>query len=801
MRGTRGSVLIASAILLLSTPAPTTSAAADTTCGPTWTTVPARPTKNINGLDALSSTNAWGVGIEFGSPEPSFSSRTTDGVAWKRVASPNRPDSDTGLNKVSFVNPHDGWAVGYSGDFISETPPWSTLALHWNGQRWRPVKTPRLSGSNSFTGVDALGPNDVWAAGYQKNGSARMTLIEHWNGTRWTVIPSPSPSSTSAGLTALSGSGKNDVWAVGYFREGHRYRPLTLHWNGTRWNVVPSPASGPGESVLTGVSASAHANVWAVGYRGPSDSRLPLTLRWDGQHWSTVPAPSTSFGYDALVGVAARSRGDAWAVGFSFDTGASLFHPLAERWNGSSWEIVPTPEGQGVNSELIGVTIAPDTGQVWAGGRSGIFGLFMTICPTANTPVVQSPARDHVSSSPGRLRAAPSTSTAEPNVEPTPVPKSRAIKVVARSREKQAGISEITRSRGAVVFDYDGDHWPDFLLGRHQFAARLYHNDGNGHFTEVSPGEFKAIDRHYCSAADVNADGQPDVFCATGANKGSELKQNELWIQQPDHSFVNEASRYGVADVFGRGRDEAFLDLNGDGYPELFLGDSGDRPDGIPSPNRFFLNRNGERYQEGVSYDLNKEFGDSCGQSFDYNLDGHPDLLLCTTSGLRLYEDADGGHSLVDVTSKTGLGQHVKDATVADFNGDGWPDIAILTQDDHLRVALQEHGTFELAFRTPLGASGVSIAAGDVNRDGRPDLYIARGHSKSLQNAPDLMLLDGQDGHDFEPMRIPSVPTGSAESVSPIDYDRNGLTDFIVTNGQNGTLPGPVQLLAFFPAN
>jgi hypothetical protein len=798
MLGFRGSALTAAVLLLLSTPDPTTPAIAATACGSSWSPVPSQPTKNINGLDALSSTNVWGVGIEFGSPEPTFVSHSSNGESWSRFNSPERSDSDTGLNKVVFIGPRNGWALGYVGDFVSETPPWSTMALHWNGTRWHIVKTPHLVGSSSFTGVAAAGPNDVWGVGYQKTGSVRTTLIEHWNGTRWTVVPSPSPSSTSAGLTAVSAVGKKDVWAVGYFREGHRYRPLTLHWNGSRWNLIPSPPSGPGESVLTGVAATTHGNAWTVGYRGPSDSRRALAMHWDGVRWTATPLPVSSYGYDALLGIAARSRADAWSVGFSYDPATSRFRTLTEHWNGQQWQIVPSPNGAGQNSQLMAVTIAPDTGRVWTGGRSGIFGLFLTICPGGHTPTEtfhSGPASLHHPAS-YRLPAAPASRTAADRV-----PAARPIKVVARSREQQAGLAQVTRSRGAVVFDYDGDGWPDILLGRHQFAARLYHNDGHGHFTEADPGMFKETDRHYCSAADVNGDGQPDVFCATGANKGSELKQNELWIQQPDHTFVDEARKYGVADVFGRGRDDAFLDLNGDGYPELFLGNSGDRPDGIPSPDRFFVNEMGTGYQEANTYDLNKEFGDSCGQGVDYNSDGRPDLLLCTTTGLRLYRNEAGGRQLEDVTSQVGLGQRVKDATVADFNGDGRPDIALITQDDHVQVMIQDRGRFVLSYSAPLGASGVSIAAGDVNRDHRPDLYIARGRSRSAQNAPDLMLLNREGGREFDPMRIPSVSGGSAESVSPIDYDHNGLTDFIVTNGQNGSLPGPVQLVAFFPAN
>jgi hypothetical protein len=271
-------------------------------------------------------------------------------------------------------------------------------------------------------------------------------------------------------------------------------------------------------------------------------------------------------------------------------------------------------------------------------------------------------------------------------------------------------------------------------------------------------------------------------------------------MQQPDHTFVDQARAYGVADMFGRGRDDAFIDVNNDGYPDLFLGNSGDRPDGIPSPDRFYINRGGTHFSEEISYDLNKEFGDNCGQSGDYNADTRPDLLLCTTSGMHLYRNEERGQILHDVTASAELGQKVKDAVMTDLNGDGRPDIAMITQDNHLRVVLQDQGKFALSFRLVLGGDGASIAAGDVNGDHRPDLYVARGKSRDTQNESDIMLINQGAGRDFQRMKVPGVRNGSAESVTPIDYDQNGLTDFIVTNGLNGSLPGPVQLIAFFPA-
>jgi hypothetical protein len=153
------------------------------------------------------------------------------------------------------------------------------------------------------------------------------------------------------------------------------------------------------------------------------------------------------------------------------------------------------------------------------------------------------------------------------------------------------------------------------------------------------------------------------------------------------------------------------------------------------------------------------------------------------------------------VSSSVGLGQHVKDAAFTDLNGDGQLDIAMITADDDLLVLLQQQGTFAVSYRLPLRGDGVSIAAGDVNADHRPDLYVARGNSGSVQNASDYMLINQGSGRDFERMRIPGVRSGSAESVTPIDYDHNGLMDFLVENGLSGSLPGPVQLIAFFPAS
>ena len=76
---------------------------------------------------------------------------------------------------------------------------------------------------------------------------------------------------------------------------------------------------------------------------------------------------------------------------------------------------------------------------------------------------------------------------------------------------------------------------------------------------------------------------------------------------------------------------------------------------------------------------------------------------------------------------------------------------------------------------------GYSLAAGDVNSDDRPDIYVMRGTDTTAgNNAPDQVYLNDGSGASFTQMSsIPSTSQGTPDSVAPIDYDGNGLTDFL----------------------
>jgi FG-GAP-like repeat len=787
-------LLVSSAVVGLDRVGVTAAVCGSSSLSVLTTPAPAPWYNMLTSVDSISANDAWAVG------HSATTLRTLtehwDGGSWTIVPSPDVGTGDDGFNEVVQSSGSDAWSLGYSTVDFNR---FATLAEHWDGSSWSVVPTPNPGAdSNVIVGGAAISSSDVWAVGFSLAGSSYSTLIEHWDGASWTAMASPNPGTQSNVLIGAAASSASDAWAVGYSVSGSTTRTLLEHWDGSAWSAVPSPNPAGNQAILTSVAA-ASGGAWAVGYSTWGSTYRALAEHWDGASWSIVPSLDPSSSFAAFRGVGADQSGAAWAVG-SYTGPAGNYRVLAERWDGTSWSQVPI---NGVQfGALLSVFVGPDPGEVMASGYTNTqLPLVVSTCsPSATGP--SAAALRHGSDQPARHGVsgeAPTIPRSESRASSTPVASFRRAAgsatgaTTAVDEASSAGIYEITKSYGAAVGDVNGDGWPDVFLGRHGGLGRLYRND-QGHFTEIDAGTFVGSDRHGCAWLDWNQDGLQDLVCAVGGERGYGLKSNELWVQRPDSTFVNQGPVRGLADPFGRSREVVTLDANGDGRTDIFLTNLNTRPDGLPTPDRLFLNTGGG-FRLALFYGVDNEIGSICAAAADINGDGRPDLVTCPRlGGLHFYLN-DKGQRFVDASAAFGVSsdQGVKDVAIADFNGDGLPDIAEVFP-AQVVVRLQLAGRFLSVFSSPL-RYGMWVATGDVNADGRPDIYVSE--TLNTANSPDVMLLNDGTGTSFTSTPIPDTSQGIGGQVSSIDYNRNGATDFIVINGTDQA--GPVQLISFYP--
>lgn len=351
------------------------------------------PNPNVHGnthnaIAAISSTDVWAVGYR--NDNNLNESRTLiqrwNGTAWKTVASPNPASTkacqgfNTGnyLTAVSAVSSTDIWAVGFMFSCNSLLKP---LALHWDGLRWRKVKTPALNTNDNaaFNGVVALSSTNVYAVGYQPapNGAV-LTLIEHWNGTAWSVVPSPNGNSTGNVLNGVSANSPTDIWAVGdMVAPSTSVKTLVEHFDGVQWSIVPSPNPLPtgslNQNVLTSVQANGGNDVTAVGFLRNQNQQTVTTLveHWNGTQWSVVPSPNRSENpgsFNTLKSVSGTSGNNLYAAGFfaNSQTGGQQ-RTLVEHFDGNSWSIVSSPT-QGAAQQLNAVFASVNSNELWIAG-------------------------------------------------------------------------------------------------------------------------------------------------------------------------------------------------------------------------------------------------------------------------------------------------------------------------------------------------------------------------------------------------------------------------------------------------
>src|SRR5881628_1593098 len=263
---------------------------------------------------------------------------------------------------------------------------------------------------------------------------------------------------------------------------------------------------------------------------------------------------------------------------------------------------------------------------------------------------------------------------------------------------------------GLCTADVDGDARPDLYFVSQLGGNELWRNLGGGRFTNTtdeSPLRMPDAVSVACAFADIDNDGDPDLFVTTVRHG------NRLFENIGGGTFRDITAQAGVGYI-GHSSGAVFFDYDGDGLLDLFVTNVGVYTTDAKGPGGYYV-----------------------GLSDAFHGHTHADRAEPSI----LYRNL-GGHRFQDVTRAVGLvdSSWSGDATVIDVNDDGLPDLYVLDMQGENHVWVNQDGKrFRDATRgyfpkTPWGAMGVKVF--DFDGDGRLDLFVTDMHSDMWVNIP-----------------------------------------------------------------
>ncbi len=276
--------------------------------------------------------------------------------------------------------------------------------------------------------------------------------------------------------------------------------------------------------------------------------------------------------------------------------------------------------------------------------------------------------------------------------------------------EKAGVANENGYGMGAVVGDYDNDGFPDLYVTNYN-GNILYHNNGDGTFTDVTQKAGVAVNRWSTGAAfiDYDKDGHLDLFVGVYLqyDPGYRLfyeadvypgplaypaMASVLFHNNGDGTFTDVTEKAGVG-LKGRAMGVLAVDYDDDGWPDIFVANDN-------TPNFLYHNNGNGTFKEvaltaAVAFGQNGNAAASMGGDFgDFDRDGKLDLIVPAMGYNALYHNLGRG-LFEDVAMTLGLavisGQYWSwGGKFIDYDNDGYLDVMVVNGDGHRLSETQE---------------------------------------------------------------------------------------------------------------
>ncbi len=394
---------------------------------------------------------------------------------------------------------------------------------------------------------------------------------------------------------------------------------------------------------------------------------------------------------------------------------------------------------------------------------------------------------------------------------------------------EKAGVgTEGFYGQGVAVGDYDNDGYPDMLVTGYGHTI-LYHNNGNGTFTDVTAKAGVADEGNWSTSAgwfDYDKDGYLDLlicnyiqwtpktnlwcgdhkpgyraYCHPDNYRGERIK---LYHNNRDGTFTDVSDVSGVGKPEAKGMGVVLADLNNDGWPDIMIAND-------TWPNFLFLNNHDGTFRDvsfisGVVASDDGKYEAGMGvDAADVDGDGWLDIYVTHLASElnRLYHN-NHDESFDDATFSSGLGNKAINlsgvsAKMFDYDNDGWIDIfqtngamldnitmyhsEISFPEPKLMFRNQGRGKFEKVsdqmgadFMKPTVGRGMAVA--DFDNDG--DLDVAISNSNDY---PQLLRNDGGNANHWLEVMLLGVKSNRDGRGTALKLTSEGFVEYRQAEG------------------